>query len=1409
MTYDGQKFTFVHSDQEDHIFKTLQNSQEFYEQALLERLRILINPDDLVLDVGANIGTHSVFFAGVCKAQVIAFEPNQAAYGLLEQNIKLNRLKKRVTMQQFALGQHYAQGAIVDNDANNLGMATVEAGQGDVQIRPLDTIDLPKAPRLIKVDVEGMEREVIDGAIKLIKRDAPIFVIESATFNGLAAITRRLEPLGYDILEVHNFTPTYILAPKIELERYIRTTLSQLLAGQAFSQLAVDQHIKNLKHSLAGLASSAAITALDDRLVEGGKQVADLHGTAKQLLDTDTAQLQQISNVIDVLNALKLQSAQSTSELGTRLDRGLSAVDQLAALIQSSISDLRDDYQSGASDEQVRDLKDRLEERGKQIEDILVATGDLLNQSKDYSESSDRLLDRLTTDIGGLQVQVDELGKTIDLQSSDKKIIAIQTALSEIETQIDALTLTTKDIQATGQAQNTDLSDIANATAAFSSDLADLYVLNDGLREDAIVSSHTNRQPMEIPYLAMALHKDWCDWRHHQKVRLGSNGHFEIQQANSTPGVQSPRLPVPGPGLHSVQIAFENEPGSNWILQIQAAVTGEVLHPDVPLVKIKNDIKIYLPRRISEILLKVVSRRPFIGQTAQLKEVILSKVDDEGVYRHHAKMIAAPVIASMASIPSRRDMLYDSVHSMLPQCDEVRIFLNGYGDVPDFLNHPRVRIRRSEDYDDMGDAGKFGWFDEPDPPGYRVIMDDDLVYPPDLVKKLVGKVRETGDRAMVGLHGVIIRQPITEYYKPENRRVFHFQNRTDATIPVHVLATCVMCAHSDQLSLSRAEFMFRNMGDIWIAKHAKENRIPLLAMDRPFKWVRENQQNRKYETIYANSLKKTGSSFDSSSIQDAVLRGVGPLSFLSIDKSLAVFVLAVGDAQDLKAGLDSFYTTCGDHYRWKLILLAIRPNEHLSRALNSVELKTEIHVIEARDTTDAQASLNALLADLPFDVGLYLDGRWRCTDETWAKEGLVTFLGSKLPGMALAHSHGQADDDLTLEHFAECAPKPDESHQRLSLALFRPGASLYLSPAKVVCNKAMATKQIADNRPDKVTNAAAEMLQVARTVLGGLKSAHADLSLPAVASHTPRVSKSAKVSKGPLASFFDRTVVINLERRPDRWAQASAQLMELGISPSRHRAIDGQWPEVERAYYDYAISPLRSVSEHMPRLDNSLKFYTKATSEAQRVAEIEQTSGRKAIVTAGAWGYLSTVIEVLQRAIIDDVTHLLMLDDDVIFHHDTNAIFESVLQELPDTWKIIQLGSLQYHWNANWIEWRGQHLYSQKGASVGSHAVGLHRDIFPFMLERAKRMEMPYDVGALSEATRVFPKDNFVIYPNLAIQSVTESDIKSSGFQDKASVERIFQTYRWQRDDYRTVGRSSDESSSAQKPRKRKSFFSW
>lgn len=198
----------------DHIGATLAASRKFYEWQFLGTLAEYLEPGDLVIDVGANIGNHSLYFAGVCGADVIAFEPLPLAFEVLQRNVRANSLETKIEVRQKAVGVAPAMAKLEKLDLANVGATSFSVDtQGDFEVSSLDEENIQRQVALIKVDAEGMDLQVLRGAVGLISRDRPIIAVEAATKVDQTNLEQFAAETGYSFIAEFNATPTYILAP--------------------------------------------------------------------------------------------------------------------------------------------------------------------------------------------------------------------------------------------------------------------------------------------------------------------------------------------------------------------------------------------------------------------------------------------------------------------------------------------------------------------------------------------------------------------------------------------------------------------------------------------------------------------------------------------------------------------------------------------------------------------------------------------------------------------------------------------------------------------------------------------------------------------------------------------------------------------------------------------------------------------------------------------------------------------------------------------------------------------------------------------------------------------------------------------------------------------------------------------
>jgi FkbM family methyltransferase len=154
-----------------------------------------------VVDIGANIGAHTLGFARAVgeMGNVIAFEPQRVVFETLCANLALNALF-HVRPLMSGVGRERGAAALPAIDPrqkrNFGGISLGAAGTEAVPVTPLDALGL-KACHLVKIDVEGMEGDVIAGAAETIGRCRPLLYLENDRRDKSAALIAQAMGLGY------------------------------------------------------------------------------------------------------------------------------------------------------------------------------------------------------------------------------------------------------------------------------------------------------------------------------------------------------------------------------------------------------------------------------------------------------------------------------------------------------------------------------------------------------------------------------------------------------------------------------------------------------------------------------------------------------------------------------------------------------------------------------------------------------------------------------------------------------------------------------------------------------------------------------------------------------------------------------------------------------------------------------------------------------------------------------------------------------------------------------------------------------------------------------------------------------------------------------------------------------------
>lgn len=334
----------------DYIQKLIAERRRPYELEMLQDMTDWLSEGDLMLDIGANIGNHSLYMAAVAGCHVVAYEPNRHLATALTESVRLNRLDERLSVRALGVGARPTIAHFSAEIASNLGSQQLALGEGDIEVVTLDDQNFGKKVSAIKIDVEGMELDVLQGARELITRDQPILYVECATEAEFRQLKRFMRAQNYHYWDTFNFTATHLFLPdamarredRVEqlrlrgaLEayrstdelRWLRATLSEVNAKyRVQSQQLVDRS-KSLQ-----LATQLADSAKRDR--DHALAGADAAGAREQAAKQAQAEAEARERThVSQIAALEQAGQRLREELaGTRTDAAARAAADEAAL---------------------------------------------------------------------------------------------------------------------------------------------------------------------------------------------------------------------------------------------------------------------------------------------------------------------------------------------------------------------------------------------------------------------------------------------------------------------------------------------------------------------------------------------------------------------------------------------------------------------------------------------------------------------------------------------------------------------------------------------------------------------------------------------------------------------------------------------------------------------------------------------------------------------------------------------------------------------------------------------------------------------------------------------------------------------------------------------------------------------
>lgn len=202
-----------------------------------------------------------------------------------------------------------------------------------------------------------------------------------------------------------------------------------------------------------------------------------------------------------------------------------------------------------------------------------------------------------------------------------------------------------------------------------------------------------------------------------------------------------------------------------------------------------------------------------------------------------------PRVATIATHVGRIETFQKVLPVIAAQVNHVFVYLDGYATLPGFLASFRgVTVRRAEVEGNLHASSRLLCLRDLTAPTVVVVVDDDIIYPPDYVERLVAALQQVHGRAVVGVHGRIFLPPHESYVK--DAAVLHFAQGLDRAWSVHEVGTGTSAFVSSVLDIDPRAWSRNDMDDVSIAIEAQRRGLWRIAVPRAPGWLTGHAQDQ-------------------------------------------------------------------------------------------------------------------------------------------------------------------------------------------------------------------------------------------------------------------------------------------------------------------------------------------------------------------------------------------------------------------------------------------------------------------------------------------------------------------------------------------------------------------------------------
>jgi hypothetical protein len=217
------------------------------------------------------------------------------------------------------------------------------------------------------------------------------------------------------------------------------------------------------------------------------------------------------------------------------------------------------------------------------------------------------------------------------------------------------------------------------------------------------------------------------------------------------------------------------------------------------------------------------------------------------------------IVAGMATQPSRVRTARRVVSKLISQVDILVVHLDGFSEVPSWMEHEKIRTNVFPERSRVGAGGKLDCLEHCLPGDLVVLVDDDVRLRKETIPYLLEGLSRQERNSVVGFHGSLLPVPVESYLK--SRRYVHLADQLTQDTRVDVIATCLTAWKFSDFAPKAQNWPFYNMVDLQFSLDAHVAGVELFLIKRRRNFIRflaEKQPDSIYSKLLDNDTVQTG-----------------------------------------------------------------------------------------------------------------------------------------------------------------------------------------------------------------------------------------------------------------------------------------------------------------------------------------------------------------------------------------------------------------------------------------------------------------------------------------------------------------------------------------------------------------------